>query len=241
MNVINKHEVGKIKGFYETSFVDWFGRISSVFFLSGCNLRCPYCHNHDLVLGTEALPTIHRRWIAERLSNFKGWIDGVVVSGGEPCLFSQLPQLLAFFRNLSFPIKLDTNGTKPDMLAHVIEENLIDYVAMDLKAPLDDIRYSRCVGVPVSVSNIQKSLAILAESKIEYELRMTVCPSLIKKKDIYDLAKQLKNIPKFVLQYFDPKNPLDPDLKEISAYSEEEMDEFKGTLEKYAECEVRIQ
>jgi len=177
--------------------------------------------------------------IADRLQEFVGWIDGVVISGGEPCLYPQLPDLIKFFKKLSFPVKLDTNGTKPDMLASVLDDGLIDYVAMDVKAPLDDIRYSRSVGIPISVSHIKRSLAILAQSKIGYELRMTVCPALIKKRDIKDLAVQLEGVQKFVLQGFDPKNTLDPELSSVSPYDNHQMLEFKKILEEYVgECRV---
>ena len=239
MKTIDSCSVGQIKGFHETSFLDWFGKISSVFFLSGCNLRCPYCHNHGLVLKPHSFPTIPQQIIESRLQEFVGWIDGIVISGGEPCLYSQLPDLIKFFRKLSFPVKLDTNGTKPDMLASLLDDGLIDYVAMDVKAPLDDIRYSRCVGIPVSVSHIKRSLAILAQSEIGYELRMTVCPTLIKEKDIKDLAIQLEGVQKFVLQAFNPKNTLDPDLRSVSPYDNDQMMEFKKILEEYVgECRV---
>ena len=241
MKTIDSCSIGQIKGFYETSFIDWFGKISSVFFLSGCNLRCPYCHNHGLVLKPYSFPTIPQQWIVERLQEFTGWIDGIVISGGEPCLYPQISELIKFFRGLSFPVKLDTNGTKPDVLASLLDDDLIEYVAMDVKAPLDDIRYSRCAGVPVSISDIKRSLSILAQSDIGYELRMTVCPSLIKKRDIQDLAKQFKGSRKFVLQGFNPKDPLDPRLKKISPYDNGQMMEFKKILEECVEeCRLMV-
>jgi len=235
MKVTNSCRVGQIKGFYETSFIDWLGKISSVIFLSGCNLRCPYCHNHPLVLNSHSVPTLPREWIASRLREFADWIDGVVISGGEPCLYPQLPQLIRFFREMSFPVKLDTNGTKPDVLAVLLNDHLLDYVAMDVKAPLDDIRYSRCAGVPLCVSHIQRSLSILAQSQVGYELRMTVCPSLTKKKDIQDLARQVEGVQKFVLQGFSPKDPLDQTLKSVTPYSQDQMMGFKEILEDYVE------
>ncbi|MEW6380998.1 MAG: anaerobic ribonucleoside-triphosphate reductase activating protein [bacterium] len=239
MKAINTCPAGQIKGFIETSFSDWPGKVSAVIFLSGCNLRCPYCHNYTLVLAAHSYATISRQWIASRLHEFADWIDGIVISGGEPCLCPQLPQLIRFFRNLSYPVKLDTNGTKPDVLAALLEDNLLDYVAMDMKAPLDDIRYSRCAGVPQSVSPIRKSLSILAQSKIDYELRMTVCPTLTTKDDIQDLARQIKGVKRFVLQGFNPKDPLVPELKKVAPYNREEMLEFQGILKDYVgECRV---
>ncbi|MCL6582280.1 MAG: anaerobic ribonucleoside-triphosphate reductase activating protein [bacterium] len=239
MKAINTCPAGQIKGFIETSFSDWPGKVAAVVFLSGCNLRCPYCHNYTLVLSPHFYETIPRPWIASRLREFSGWIDGVVISGGEPCLSPRLPQLIRFFRHLSFPVKLDTNGTKPELLAALLEDGLLDYVAMDVKAPLDDIRYSRCAGVPQSVSPIRRSLAILAQSGIEYELRMTVCPSLTTREDIQDLARQIEGVKRFVLQGFNPKDPLRPELKSVSPYSRQEMLEFQRILKEYvAECTV---
>jgi len=241
MKVTNSCRVGQIKGFHETSFIDWFGKISSVIFLSGCNLRCPYCHNHPLVLRSHSFPTLPREWIADRLQEFADWIDGVVISGGEPCLYPQLPQLIRFFRDMSFPVKLDTNGTRPDVLAALLNDHLLDYVAMDVKAPLDDIRYSRCAGVPLSVSHIQRSLSILAQAQIGYELRMTVCPALMKKNDIQDLARQVEGVQTFVLQGFSPKDPMDESLKSVTPYSQDQMLEFKRILEEYvAECRLVV-
>lgn len=239
MKVISPSVAGTIKGFIETSFLDWPGKIASVIFLSGCNLRCPYCHNHALVLQPDSFQTIPRQWIADRLGDFKGWLDGLVISGGEPCLSPHLPELIEFFRKLSWPIKLDTNGTKPGILARLLGDGLLDYVAMDVKAPLDDIRYSRCAGAPIHISGIQKSLELLRQSAIDYELRMTVCPSLVKKKDIADLALQLEGVPLFVLQNFDPGEPLNPALKSISPYSKDILLEMKDILEKHVkECRL---
>ncbi|MEW5801559.1 MAG: anaerobic ribonucleoside-triphosphate reductase activating protein [bacterium] len=239
MKITNPWQVGQIKGFHETSFIDWYGKISSVVFLSGCNLRCPYCHNHTLVLAPHSHPTLPCEWIASRLQEFADWIDGIVISGGEPCLYPLLPQLIRFFRRLSFPVKLDTNGTKPDVLAALIEENLLDYVAVDVKAPLDDIRYSRCAGVPLRAALVQKSLSVLARSQVEYELRTTVCPSLLGKRDIQDLARQVEGVKRFVLQGFNPKDTLSPDLKSVPPYSQDQMLEFKEILKEYVEeCRV---
>ncbi|MGA1874954.1 MAG: anaerobic ribonucleoside-triphosphate reductase activating protein [bacterium] len=241
MRVTESLQSGRIKGFYETSLVDWHGKISSVIFLSGCNLRCPYCHNHELVLESDSFQAIPFQWVTGRLQEFIGWIDGVVISGGEPCLYARLPEMIQGFRELSLKVKLDTNGTKPDMLVFLLDSGLVDYVAMDVKAPLDSTRYSRCTGIPVQISDIQKSLSAIVHSTVAYELRMTVCPALIKKRDIQDLARQLEGSKLFVLQSYNPQNPLDSDLRKVSPYKKDQMLEFKEIFERYVdECRVVI-
>jgi pyruvate formate lyase activating enzyme len=232
-------QCGQIKGFYETSLVDWRGKIASVIFLSGCNFRCPYCHNYELAMGEDSFPVLPFDWVRGHLQRLVGWVDGVVISGGEPCLYARLPEMIQEIKKLSFQVKLDTNGTKPDMLTFLLEAGLIDYVAMDVKAPLDRDRYSRCAGVPVPVWRIRQSLMIIINSKVDYELRMTVCPALITTADIHDLARQLEGVRLFVLQGYNPQHPLNPDFKKVDPYTMEQMMEFKEIFERYVdECRV---
>ena len=125
----------EIKGFLETSFIDWPDKICAVLFLPICNFRCPYCHNHGLILRPEEYETLSWPFIRERFQTLRGWLDGVCVSGGEPTLHPDLPDLLAAIKALGFPVKLDTNGTRPKVLHFLVDEKLVDFVAMDVKAP----------------------------------------------------------------------------------------------------------
>ena len=222
----------QIKGFLETSFIDWPGKIVSVVFLPYCNFRCPYCHNHGLVLTPDKQKTISTEYIFQRLDEFRGWIDGVCITGGEPTLHPYLSELIRQFRSKGFLIKLDTNGTFPDVLGNLISKGLIDYVSMDVKGPLDEIRYSRCAGVPVKLRNIRESIALLKDGAIPYEFRVTVVPGLLDKDAIQEMAKQLVCVDKFTIQGFNPSDPLNPKLRDVKPYNEEELEDLRGDVSK---------
>jgi len=208
----------EIKGFLETSFLDWPGKLCSVLFLPGCNFRCPYCHNHPLVFHPEQYSTIPLEEIFDRTHSLKNWIDGVCLTGGEPTLHADLPFLIREIKRRKFLIKLDTNGSNPRMLEKLIEAEEIDFVSMDVKAPLDPFRYSRAMGLPVNLKPILESIEILRRGRVEYEFRMTVVPGLHKEEDIKSLGGQLRAGRRLVLQNFNPENPLDPSLKNIAPY-----------------------
>jgi len=208
----------EIKGFLETSFVDWPGKICSVLFLPYCNFRCPYCHNHPLVFHPERYSSIPCDDILTRLHSFQDWIDGVCITGGEPTLHVDLPLLIRKIKGHGFLVKLDTNGSNPQMLENLIEAGQIEFVSMDVKAPLDPFSYRRSTGIPTDLSLIWRSIEILKKGKVEYEFRMTVVPGLHKKQDIKDLGSQLRAGKRFVLQNFNSENPLDPSLKDTLPY-----------------------
>jgi len=203
----------EIKGFLETSFLDWPGKLCSVIFLPSCNFRCPYCHNHPLVFFPERYPAIPLEEIIDRLRSLKDWIDGVCFTGGEPTLHGDLPSLIREIKRYRFAVKLDTNGSNPQMLEDLIEAGEIDFVSMDVKAPLDFFSYRRSTGLPVDLKRILKSIEILKRGKIEYQFRMTYVPGLHGEEDVKTLANQLKAGQKLILQNFNSENPLDPSLK----------------------------
>jgi pyruvate formate lyase activating enzyme len=208
----------EIKGFLETSFLDWPGKLCSVLFLPYCNFRCPYCHNHPLVFHPEQYSTIPLNEILDRTHSLKDWIDGVCLTGGEPTLHADLPSLIREIKGHKFLIKLDTNGSNPQMLEKLIEAKEIDFVSMDVKAPLDPIHYSRATGLSINLKPILESIEILKRGKVEYEFRMTVVPGLHKEEDIKSLGGQLRAGQRMILQNFNPENPLDPSLKNIVPY-----------------------
>ncbi len=208
----------EIKGFLETSFLDWPGKLCSVLFLPLCNFRCPYCHNHPLVFHPEQYADISLEVVLNRLRSLKNWIDGVCISGGEPTLHRGLPLLIRELKRKKFLVKLDTNGSNPQMLKDLIEERATDFVSMDVKAPLDPFHYSRSAGVPINMKSILESIEILKRGTVEYQLRMTVVPGLHQEKDIQSLADQLRVGRRFTLQNFNPENPMDPSLKNFVPY-----------------------
>jgi pyruvate formate lyase activating enzyme len=208
----------EIKGFLETSFLDWPGKLCSVLFLPHCNFRCPYCHNHPLVFYPERYATIPLEDILDRLHSLKNWIDGVCLTGGEPTLHADLPFLIREIKRYRYLVKLDTNGSNPQMLENLMETGEIDFVSMDVKGPLDPFRYSRSTGLPINLKPVLESIEILKGGKVEYEFRMTVVPGLHREEDIQTLGNQLRVGRRFILQNFNPENPLDPSLKNIVPY-----------------------
>lgn len=208
----------EIKGFLEASLSDWPGRLCSVLFLPTCNFRCPYCHNHSLVLRPEQYATIPLKNIFARLHSLRDWVDGVCLTGGEPTLHTHLPLLAQEIKKNGFLIKLDTNGSNPQRLEQMIETETVDFVSMDVKAPLSSFCYSRSAGLPVRLEPILESIEILKRGKVDYQFRMTVVPGLHQEEDIQTLGNQLRVGPRLILQNFNPENPLDPRMKSIAPY-----------------------
>jgi len=225
-----KAEKIPIKGFIETSFIDWKGHLSSVLFTGGCNFRCPYCHNSDLVLRPNELEDIPLNYIIKRLKKFKKWVGHIVITGGEPTIHNGLLDLIEEIKSLGFKIKLDTNGSNPEMLKELARRNLLDYIAMDIKGPLD--RYSRWCGIEVDVERIKESLKFILEGSIDYEFRMTIVPFFHKEKDIYETVKYIKAAKRFYIQEFKPKNTLNPSFMTITPFSPDKIREIKENVKK---------
>ncbi len=228
-----------IRGFIETSMLDWDGKISSVIFLAGCNFRCPFCDNGILILAPETLNSISFEEIKKYLLDHKEWIDGVVISGGEPTINSSLPNLANRIKDLGFLVKVDTNGSNPKILKDLINKKLIDYVAMDLKAPLDG-RYNIVSGARVKLDSIKESIDILMYSEIDYEFRTTIVPTLLDEKDIEEMAKSIKDSKKFILQQFVPDHAMDDKFKILEPYPKDRILEMIEIGKNYVkECFAR--
>ncbi|MEW6088193.1 MAG: anaerobic ribonucleoside-triphosphate reductase activating protein [bacterium] len=224
----------KIKGFIETSFVDWDGKISSVIFLPGCNFRCVFCHNHALLFEHKKLPDIPWKEVKKKLLRHKGWVDGVCITGGEPLINRDLQGLVEAIKDLGFLVKLDTNGSFPDSLKIFINKKLIDYIAMDLKAPLDE-RYNLITQTDVDLSKIHESINLLLTGSVDYEFRMTLVPGYIEKEGLTSIAEEIKGAKKFILQNFNPKEALNSSLRTVKPYTDTEMNGFKKAIEKYVQ------
>jgi pyruvate formate lyase activating enzyme len=212
-----------IKGFLETSFLDWPGRIAAVLFLGGCNFRCPFCHNAELVLEPHRVPSIPLGAVLERLRGLRGWVDGVVVSGGEPTLSPRLPELLGRLRTAGLQVKLDTNGSHPDVLARLIGRSLVHAVDMDLKAPLEPAAYALLAGVPVRLELIRASLEVIRNSGLPHRFRTTYVPGLLDPAAVGRLRDALPGGSTFLVQGFRPQRVLDPALGGVAAPSPEEV------------------
>ena len=199
----------------KTSFVDYPGKIAAVVFTPGCNLNCFYCHNRGL-LATDSrsdgvAPEEVFRWLGER----QGLLDAVVITGGEPTLQPGLAGFIAELRAMGYLVKLDTNGTRPTVLASLIDAGLLDYAAMDIKAP--SVKYEMLCGVPVDPDTIDASIDLLLSGRIDYEFRTTVVPQLTKA-DILAIGQRICDARSYVLQqYRRPElvaRPCDPRLHE---------------------------
>ncbi|MEM0448792.1 MAG: anaerobic ribonucleoside-triphosphate reductase activating protein [Methanomassiliicoccales archaeon] len=202
----------KIAGFNRTSLLDWDGRVAAVLYLPGCNFRCPFCHNRELVLEPEKLEEVPLELVKEFIRENLDFLDGVVVTGGEPTIHKDLTELIRTLRSLGLGVKLDTNGSNPDLLQDLIQAGLLDFVAMDIKAPLDS-RYEHLVDVKVDVSKLKRSVDIIMESGVDYEFRTTMVPLLLKPEDYEAMAAYIGTAKKYVLQHFVPRNTIDPNLR----------------------------
>ncbi len=224
----------EIKGFIETSLCDWDGYLSSVIFLPYCNLRCPYCQNGILITEPESLPSIGLDTIIRSLESRRGWIDGVVITGGEPTIHSDLGELAEKIKDLGFKVKLDTNGTNPDVLSDIMGKGLIDYVAMDIKASLDE-RYSIAAGKQVDLSLISRSIEIVTQSPIPYEFRTTLVPGIIDADAIENIASSIEGARKYVLQRFVPDNSLDTTYRKALPFPDDFVSELLDIAKRHVE------
>ena len=220
----------KLKGFMDLSLVDWDGHVVCVLFTPGCNFRCPFCYNTDLVLRPHELPDVPLQKVIDYLEN-DGWaIDGVAITGGEPTLWPDLPELCAVFKEMGLGVKLDTNGTSPEMLERLVGSRLVDYVAMDVKAPLVPEKYSVACGVDARsfLPKVRRSIAFLLRSNsVDYELRTTVVPGLHEPSDIRAICEAIRGCKRYVLQAFKPLGPtIDPSFSSLKPLTEEELKPF---------------
>jgi len=215
----------KIAGFAKTSLLDWDGNVTAVLYLPGCNFRCPFCHNKDLVLAPEALEEVPIEDIEDFVKENEEFLDGIVITGGEPTIHKDLPDLIKRLRKLRIRIKLDTNGSNPEMLQDLIKAGLIDYVAMDIKAPLNE-KYNELAGKEVALDKVKRSIEIIMSSGIDYEFRTTMVPILLEKDDYEKVAAYVATAKKLALQHFSPKNTIDPNLSVINPLPEEKAKEI---------------
>jgi len=223
----------EVKGHIPSSLLDYPGKICSVIFLPDCNFRCPFCQNPDLITKPEKIPNVEHEKIFEHLKSRRKWLDGVCITGGEPCLHKNLPEFLSEIKKLGFLVKLDTNGTNPEMLKELIEKKLVDYIAMDIKAPLKD--YDKVTKVKVNMKNMQESIDTIKKSKEDYEFRTTAVPKFIGKKEVEEIGKWLKGSKSYCLQQFRPLITLDKFFKNERTYTPEELKELAEVAKPFFE------
>ncbi|MGQ9566158.1 MAG: anaerobic ribonucleoside-triphosphate reductase activating protein [Candidatus Bathyarchaeales archaeon] len=219
-----------IKGFVDLSLVDWQDKVASVVFLPNCNFRCPNCYNAQLVLRPGEMRTIPLDEVLRYLRDRRGWIDGVAITGGEPTLHEGLPGFCEMVKRAGLGVKLDTNGTNPEMVERLIDRGLVDYVAVDLKAPLSVEKYSKAVGVDVEcfLARIEKTVDLLMLSKVDYEFRTTLVPTIHELRDVEQICMRIKGCRKYVLQNFRAGvEMINPVLQDQKPFTEAQMQAFK--------------
>lgn len=216
-----------IVGLIESSMLEWPGKVVTTLFTAGCNFRCPFCHNADLVLKPETFDEIPWSQVERHLENKIGWIDAISVTGGEPTLNPNLAQLSSMVKEAGYLFKLDTNGTRPEVVAQLISQNLIDYVAMDVKAAFE--RYSEVAGVDGYVEEVKRSMDILIEAErdgaLEAEFRTTFVPSFVDEDDILWIAEYLaeRGASRYTLQRFRSTKILSPSASDIPTVVRERL------------------
>ena len=227
----------KIGGLQKTSLLDYPDKISAIIWTIGCNLRCPFCYNTKLV--NENIDAISQEEILDFLKNRIGKLEAVVITGGEPLLQNDILEFISKIKQLGYLIKIDTNGTIPDKLEYLLEENLIDYVSMDVKSP--KYKYELLTGKPVDISKIDTSISIIKKLAPDYEFKTTIIPELINKKDIIEIASWLKNAKRYYLQQFKNNTPLiSQKLQEIRPYTNNYLKEILQEIKSYFTiCETR--
>ncbi len=219
----------KILGMEKLSLVDFDNHIAATVFTGGCNFRCPYCHNAPLVLDPAGQGALSEEYIFDYLKKRKGVLQGVAITGGEPTLMPDLKEFILKVRELGYEVKLDSNGTRPDVLASFIEEKIVDYIAMDIKNSKE--RYAETVDVEnFDLSPVEESVKLLKKGNVEYEFRTTLVKEFISADDIRGIADWLAGAKRYFLQHFkDSGNCIREDLHEVD---EKTAEEWKAIAEK---------
>jgi pyruvate formate lyase activating enzyme len=217
----------KIGGFQKVSLIDYPGRISAVVFTQGCNFRCPFCHNPELVDPGRFEDLIPQKEILSFLERRRGRLDAVVITGGEPTMQPALVPFIIQLKVMGFQVKLDTNGALPDRIEEMLDRKLLDYVAMDIKAPLE--RYGEVTKTKPDQQLIRRSISLIMDSGLDYEFRTTAVKSLLGPADIEQIGRLIPGAKRFVLQKFVPTKTLDRDYLGESSYTDGEL---KAIVEK---------
>ncbi len=215
----------KIGGFQKNSLIDYPNLISAVVFTYGCNFRCPFCHNAELVV-KKPEQLYDEQDIMAFLKTRINKLDAVSITGGEPTLHKDLPNFIAKIKEMGFKVKIDTNGTNPKMVEFLLKKNLIDFIAMDVKTVLDKKEYSSVVGVDLSdemFNNILRTIEIIKNSKIKHEFRTTAIKEIHNKDKFNAILKAIQGADKFVIQSFNPENTLNPDWHKMNPLNKDDI------------------
>jgi pyruvate formate lyase activating enzyme len=228
----------RIAGLQKMTLMDYPGKVAAAVFLGGCNFRCGFCHNPEIVDMKPGQETISEQEFFDFLKSRQGLLEGVCVSGGEPLVNPELPEFLKKIKDLGFSLKLDTNGLNFPLLKEILDLNILDYVAMDIKASLET--YPKITKIKADFNNIEQSIKAIMGSGLGYEFRTTVMPRFHNEDEIEKMAQMIKGAKKYYLQNFRNQRTLDPSFKEDNCFTEAQLKAFKEIAGKYVEiCEIR--
>jgi len=241
----------KIGGLQKLTLIDYPGRISCTVFCLGCPFRCPWCYNPELVLPEKIKkqPQISEKEFFFFLKERENFLEGICLGGGQTTNYQDLTDFIKKIKKLGYLVKLDTNGSNPEMLENLIRDNLVNYVAMDIKAPFGaksqiskfkSQSYEKATGVKINLEKIKKSVEIIKNSGIDYEFRTTVVPGIHIKEDILQIAREISPAKRYYLQNFRPEKTIDPKFEKIKPYPQEYLLEIQKTISPFFEiCQVR--
>lgn len=227
----------KIHGFNKLTLLDYPGRLAGTIFLGSCNFRCPFCHNAGLVLSPDREPVIPAEEVLGTLRKRRGILEGVCITGGEPTVNRELPELIKKIRELGYPVKLDTNGSNPQMLKELVNRGMLDYVAMDIKNSPE--KYGLTAGISqIQLSDINESVEFLKTGTVDYEFRTTVVRELHRREDFQKIGHWLAGSRRYFLQaYKESEQVIRP---VFSGYSKEKLENFRQMLlEEIPQVEIR--
>lgn len=214
-----------IRGVQKLTLVDYPGKLAAIFFTGGCNFRCPYCHNPCLVLDPESQPLVDRTEFETFLAGRRGKLDGVVFSGGEPTLQPDLGEYAALARSLGFAVKIDTNGSRPEVIEKIISAGNLDMLAVDYKAPAARCRELTGSGDPELAEKVRRTITLAIANSLELDVRTTVHRRLLSEEDLRTMAEELKTlgVKKWMLQEFRGEDILDDELRNFPTWTPEEL------------------
>lgn len=226
-------------GFQKLTLLDYPGKIATTVFTLGCSFRCPFCHNPELVDLRLAHNEESEKEFFDFLEKRMGKLEGVCITGGEPTIQPDIIDFIKKIKKMGFLVKLDSNGTRPDVLKKVFDQKLVDFVAMDIKSNLDN--YDKVTGSKVDKDRIRMSVNLIMHSKIPYEFRTTVVPGLHEEKDFLEIAKWISGAQAYYLQeYREEQKILDPNLKMITKGKKIDLEKIKKMIEKnFDKMEIR--
>jgi len=227
----------RIGGFQKLSLIDYPRRLSAIVWTVGCNFRCVFCYNPELVLPEKVakITLIPEEIIFSYLSRQRKFIDGVVITGGEPTIHEDLPMFIRRVKDMGYLVKLDTNGTNPMILKKLISGNLIDYIAMDVKAPVDEESYKKICRVKIEelIPKIDESINVIMSSNVEYEFRTTLVPNIHSEEAVSKIARSLSGAKLLVLQKFKPGHTLNKTLSNLKTQSDREMERMVNIAKRF--------